>query len=32
MFKFIKAALLIATGVGALRLATKDSFAYARPI
>ena len=29
MFKFIKAALLIASGVGALRLATKDSFAYA---
>ena len=28
-FKFIKAALLIASGVGALRLATKDSFAYA---
>ena len=29
MFKFVKAALLIATGVGALRLATKDSFAHA---
>ena len=28
-FKFIKAALLIASGVGALRLATQDSFAYA---
>ena len=29
MFKFIKAALLIATGIGALRLATKDILAYA---
>ena len=29
LFKFIKAALLIATGVSALRLTTKDSFEYA---
>ena len=28
IFKFIKAALLIASGLGALRLATKDIFAY----
>ena len=28
IFKFIKAALLIASGIGALRLATKDIFAY----
>jgi len=29
VFKFVKAALLAATGFGALRLATKDIFAYA---
>ena len=29
IFKFIKAALLIASGIGAIRLATKDIFAYA---
>jgi uncharacterized membrane protein (DUF2068 family) len=29
VFKFIKAALLVASGVGALRFATKDSFAHA---
>ena len=29
MFKFIKAALLIASGISALRLASKDMFAYA---
>jgi uncharacterized membrane protein (DUF2068 family) len=29
MFKFIKAALLIASGIGALRLASKDIYAYA---
>jgi uncharacterized membrane protein (DUF2068 family) len=29
IFKFVKAALLIASGIGALRLATKDVFAYA---